>query len=61
MEFTEDKPEVDLDYMINVMTWHRIGAQIQETGRSMNRWDDVKEPSWNWNTFVYRIKPKQNV
>ena len=61
MQFSEDKPNVTLDYMITVMELYKFGHKVQETGRSMNRWDDVKEPSWNWNTFAYRIKPKQNV
>lgn len=45
---------------IDVMQAYLDGKPIQIRNRAVvSEWTDleVKEPSWNWNTYVYRVKP----
>lgn len=60
MNLSSDKPNVNLNYMIAVMQAFGAGHSVQEASRSLKDWFDTPIPSWNWNTFVYRIKPTQN-
>ncbi len=57
MNLSSDKPNVTLEYMIAVMQAFSLGHLVQEASRSLKDWSDSPSPSWNWNTFVYRIKP----
>lgn len=59
MDISPDRPNVTLDYMIAVMEASRAGQSVQEASRSLKNWSDTQYPSWNWNTFVYRITPNQ--
>ena len=49
----------DIDYMIATMQAAKEGKAIQR--RHLHdtdaRWRDAPEPSWNWSTFDYRVKP----
>lgn len=57
MNLSQDKPNVTLEYMIAVMQASSLGHTVQEASRSLKDWFDTPTPSWNWSTFVYRIKP----
>lgn len=59
MDLSSDKPNVTIEYMIAVMDASRRGWSVQEASRSLKNWNDTQSPSWNWNTFVYRVTPNQ--
>nr|DAK28697.1 MAG TPA: hypothetical protein [Bacteriophage sp.] len=49
--------------MIEVMQAHARGEIIQLCDihgdkESSDDWEDIKDPSWNWGYFNYRVKPK---
>jgi len=49
--------------MIEVMQAHARGEIIQLCDihgdeKSSDDWEDIKDPSWNWGYFNYRVKPK---
>ena len=53
----------DIDYMIAVMQAAKEGKTIQSRRRHPRPdidacWRDAPEPSWNWSTYDYRVKPE---
>ena len=54
----------DLKEQIEIMTHYLNGGEIEIRLKNNNRdnWRPTNNPSWNWNTYTYRIKePKQKV
>ena len=54
----------DIDHMIAVMQAAKEGKAIQSRRRHPRPdidacWRDAPEPSWNWSTFDYRVKPAE--
>ena len=53
----------DIDHMIAVMQAAKEGKAIQIRDRnplSIDRcWRDMPDPSWNWGTREYRVKPAE--
>jgi hypothetical protein len=51
------------DEMIAVIQAHKEGKQIQcqlnNVSRRIIRWEDVDKPTWDFDTFRYRIKPAE--
>lgn len=45
-----------IEEKIEVMQAFSNNKQIQE--KEDYRWVDVKEPTWNWEKYDYRVKPK---
>lgn len=46
--------------MIEVMQAYERGEQIQvKTPNKKCKWEDIKEPDWQWNFCDYRVKPKK--
>lgn len=45
--------------MIVVMQAYEEGRLIQQIFGVPQRWEDVKNPCWNWADNAYRIKPKE--
>lgn len=54
-----DKPEVTLDYMIEVMKAANAGQPLQFTFNDRKKWLDLPLGSciWDWPTVLYRINP----
>ena len=46
--------------MIQIMYAYERGEKIQFLNR-YNAWEDTDNPTWNWFTYDYRIKPKEYV
>lgn len=44
--------------MVSVMQAHADGKEIEVTFKGDGEWVATKNPSWDWNTFEYRIKPE---
>ena len=44
--------------MIEVMQAYEDGAEIESTGKFGDKscWTHIKDPTWSWNTDLYRIK-----
>lgn len=52
--FTKDK--------IRVMVAYVGGANIQSRDRRINGvWHNISQPSWDWDTYEYRINPVQEI
>ena len=54
----------DIDHMIAVTTAFKQGKTVQSRRRHHRpgidaRWRDAPEPSWNWSTYDYRVKPAE--
>ncbi|WP_065842872.1 hypothetical protein [Campylobacter fetus] len=45
--------------MIEVMEAFERGEEIQWAVRGEGRFVDCKKPDWNWDVFIYIIKPKE--
>lgn len=47
---------------IEIMQAYERGEDIQEADLGEDNWEDVgiREPSWNWVMYSYRIKPKES-
>ena len=50
---------ISLAEKIKVMQAFERGEEIQFVCCGYENWRDCTEPFWNWDTFDYRIKPKQ--
>lgn len=55
---------MNTETMIEVMQAYTRGeiiqiCDIQGDEESLGDWEDIKEPSWNWDYFNYRVKPKK--
>ena len=52
----------DIDHMIAVLQAFKKGKAIQSRYRPQQDidvcWIDATEPSWDWDTFDYRVKPE---
>ena len=51
-----------IDHMIAVTTAFKQGKTVQSRRRHHHPgidacWRDAPEPSWNWSTYDYRVKP----
>lgn len=44
---------------IEVMQAFERGEEIEQCERLYDKWYESPLPAWNWNSFLYRIKPKQ--
>ena len=53
----------DIDHMIAVMQAAKEGKAIQRRPHHYPDtdvcWKDAPEPSWDWSTFDYRVKPAE--
>ena len=54
----------DIDHMIEALQAAKEGKAIQSRRRHPRPdidacWRDAPEPSWNWSTFDYRVKPAE--
>lgn len=58
---TKGEDSMKLEEMIKVMEHFKNGGEVESTNKCLNTWTIVKNPSWNWDRFNYRIaqpKPK---
>lgn len=46
------------DEMIAVIQAHKEGKQIQYFCEFTNKWEDVNNPCWDFNSIIYQIKPE---
>ena len=51
----------DLKEQIEIMTHYLNGGEIEIRLKNNNRdnWRPTNNPSWNWNTYTYRIKEEK--
>ena len=53
----------DIDHMIAVTQAAKEGKAIQRRHRHLHDadvyWKDTPKPSWDWDTFDYRVKPAE--
>ena len=47
-----------LDEKIAVMQACKRGEEIEQVERTYDNWYRSPFPAWNWNSFLYRVKPK---
>lgn len=57
---------MNIDEMIEVMQAYARGEIIQlcdikNDEENSDNWEDIKDPSWNWGYFNYRVKPAKKV
>ena len=44
--------------MIEVMQAYTRGETIEVSGKGADDWSEIKHPLWDWNSFEYRVRPK---
>lgn len=51
----------DLKEQIEIMTHYLNGGEVEVRLENNNRdnWGPASNPSWNWKTYEYRIKPEK--
>ena len=52
---------MDIRSKIQVMEAFERGEEIEQCDRLADNWYSSPLPSWDWNYFTYRIKPKKPV
>ena len=49
---------MNIDEMIEVMQAYTRGEAIEVSDKGAGNWSEIKYPLWDWNSFEYRVKPK---
>nr|WP_314468900.1 hypothetical protein [uncultured Campylobacter sp.] len=49
---------MNTDKMIEVMQAYTRGEAIEVSDKGAGNWSEIKCPLWDWNSFEYRVKPK---
>ena len=49
---------MNTDEMIAVMQAYARGEAIEVSDKGAGNWSEIKYPLWDWNSFEYRVKPK---
>lgn len=49
---------MNIDEMIEVMQAYVRGEAIEVSDKGADDWSEIKYPLWDWNSFEYRVKPK---
>ncbi len=49
---------MNTDEMIAVMQAYARGEAIEVSDKGAGNWSEIKCPLWDWNSFEYRVRPK---
>lgn len=49
---------MNAEEMIEVMQAYTRGEAIEVSDKGADDWSEIKHPLWDWNSFEYRVKPK---
>lgn len=49
---------MNAEEMIEVMQAYTRGEAIEVSDKGAGNWSEIKYPLWDWNSFEYRVKPK---